>query len=416
MAKFVLAGKVADCPHYAKAELLADKLRECLPNFRMHKIEWLEDTCKRNGWKHERSPLVWRELVFQGGKGMLLGGFNDFMEHDNRCDADALSPTCRFLIPALLSAEVFLHVSAISLHLLHLEGEEDELEELKVETEDLALPLLHQNEEKKNFTTISGRYREYGQLIDTRANKKVKVIVSGDSFVNLRCSLLLDNAHSVDSGRFVAMATQLENEARAAIAKKLKVRPADVAHVIVWGNISGSFYIDMQRAQVSNYAGAISGPAFFTQPVLKILHDRKWLETDLQESVGCQRAAVASKTCRTAAMTEANGILSVLKPWNGNGGPDEVVSLGVLCKGYFNLPDGIVLSVPVTFKDGEWSVLFDVTVGEVLQERLQLIASELGEVSQDESFCCLQHTVFTGTYRAVLLSQEKERAEENHNC
>lgn len=42
---------------------------------------WLEATCKRNGWKHEVSPLVWRELVDQGGKGMLLGDFSDFMEH-----------------------------------------------------------------------------------------------------------------------------------------------------------------------------------------------------------------------------------------------------------------------------------------------------------------------------------------------
>lgn len=25
--------------------------------------------------------MVWRELVEQGGKGMLLGGFNDFLEH-----------------------------------------------------------------------------------------------------------------------------------------------------------------------------------------------------------------------------------------------------------------------------------------------------------------------------------------------
>lgn len=48
----------------------------------------------------------------------------------------------------------------------------------------------------------------------------------------------------------------------------------DVTNVIVWGNISGSFYIDLQRAKVFNYDGAIKGPAFFSQPVLKILHDR----------------------------------------------------------------------------------------------------------------------------------------------
>lgn len=48
----------------------------------------------------------------------------------------------------------------------------------------------------------------------------------------------------------------------------------DVTNVIVWGNISGSFYADLQKAKVFNYDGAIKGPAFFSQPVRKILHDR----------------------------------------------------------------------------------------------------------------------------------------------
>lgn len=81
-----------------------------------------------------------------------------------------------------------------------------------------------EKKKKKQVKRISDRYRTYGQLIDTRANKEVKVMVSGDSFVNLRCSLLLDNARSIDSYRFISMATQLENEARAIVAKKLKVK------------------------------------------------------------------------------------------------------------------------------------------------------------------------------------------------
>ncbi|XP_074520857.1 putative malate dehydrogenase 1B [Halichoeres trimaculatus] len=450
MAKFVLAGQ-SDCPHYAKAELLADKLQRCLPNFRVHKIsilpdqwkDWLEDTCKRNSWKHNRSPLVWRELVHQGGKGILLGGFSDFLEHcqgyynitsDMPTDmmlsvaaenhetkmslieeqhraspskplhiwiTSALSPTCHFLIPNLLSAEVFPHVSAVSLHLLDLEGDEEELQGLRMETEDLALPLLHQvtihtdleeafkeadvilllgdaeNEEETKLKEVSDRYTQYGQLIDLRANKEVKVIVSGGSFTNLRCSLLLENARSIDSSSFISVAAQLQNEARAVVAKKLDVRTADVTDVIVWGNISGSFYVDLQRARVYNHTGAIRGPAFFSQPVLKILHERKWVETDLQDLVCRQRAAVATKTCRAAAMTDANGILSVLKAWIGSCAADEVFSVGVLCPGYYSLPEGVVLSVPVTFSDSKWSVLFDVTVGDELKEKLQRFACEL---------------------------------------
>ncbi|XP_032821650.1 putative malate dehydrogenase 1B isoform X1 [Petromyzon marinus] len=88
MAAFVLAGR-ADCPYYAKAELLTDYLQLNLPSFRVHKIPvlpeeweaWLSATCRQHGWRHTTSPLVWRELVERGGRGALLGGYNDFMEY-----------------------------------------------------------------------------------------------------------------------------------------------------------------------------------------------------------------------------------------------------------------------------------------------------------------------------------------------
>ncbi|XP_077368462.1 putative malate dehydrogenase 1B isoform X2 [Festucalex cinctus] len=451
MAKFVLAGKT-DCPYYAKVELLADRLQRSLPHFRIHKIsilpdewqDWLQDTCIKNSWKHEESPLVWRELVHQGGKGVYLGGFNDFLEHcqnfynitsdmseelmqsiaeenletklnlimeeQHRASliqplhiwiSSALNPTCNMLIPSLLSAEVLSQASAISLHLLDLEGNEEELESLKMETEDLALPLLHQvtihtdlqeafqkaeiilllddrlSEDAKDaqphqkIKALADLYTEYGRLIEARANGDVKVIVSGGSLVNLRCSFLL-KACSIDSSHFVAVATQLENEARAAIANKLKVRTSEVTDVIVWGDVGDGFYIDLQRAHVFNYDGPIKGPPFFSQPVLEIIYDREWVENDFQDIVRCQQTALVSKTCRGADMSNANGILTLLKAWNGMATPSQMFSVGVL------------YAVPVIFTDGQWSMVPDVTVGEDLKQRLQLSASELRKKMSNE--------------------------------
>lgn len=37
MAKFVIAGR-ADCPRFARAEMLADQLAASLPHFRVHKV------------------------------------------------------------------------------------------------------------------------------------------------------------------------------------------------------------------------------------------------------------------------------------------------------------------------------------------------------------------------------------------
>jgi len=88
MAKFVIAG-ADNCPYFAKLELLADSLARNLPDFKLHKIlkkneewsVWLDTICKENRWVHYESPIVWRELVERGGKGKLIGGFNEFMEY-----------------------------------------------------------------------------------------------------------------------------------------------------------------------------------------------------------------------------------------------------------------------------------------------------------------------------------------------
>ena len=42
---------------------------------------WLNQTCHERGWDHKSSPLVWRELIDRGGKGVLIGGASDFQEY-----------------------------------------------------------------------------------------------------------------------------------------------------------------------------------------------------------------------------------------------------------------------------------------------------------------------------------------------
>ncbi|RXN29951.1 malate dehydrogenase 1B [Labeo rohita] len=310
MAKFVLAGK-ADCPYYAKAELLADVLQRNLPDFHIHKIcvhpkvweKWLEDTCASNDWKHSSSPIIWRELIDRGGKGMLLGGFSDFLEHaqgyygitsDMNTDLmlkiaeengqtkelcmeeeihrhicmtfnlrkpsfSALNPVCYSLIPQLFTPGLYPGLPTFSLHLMDADGSEEMLQGLKMETEDLALHQLHEvtvhsdhaqafqeahfiiflddlqpmcgsNDEKDDkdhmISQVAERFHCYGQLIEANARKDVRVIVAGDSFVNLKCSLLIENAPSVDPHNFVAMTTQLEYEVKTQLAQKLSVKTA----------------------------------------------------------------------------------------------------------------------------------------------------------------------------------------------
>uniref|UniRef100_A0A2K6K427 Putative malate dehydrogenase 1B n=1 Tax=Rhinopithecus bieti TaxID=61621 RepID=A0A2K6K427_RHIBE len=192
MAKFVIAGR-ADCPYYAKTELLADYLQKNLPDFRIHKItqrpevweDWLKDVCEKNEWSHKNSPIIWRELLDRGGKGLLLGGYNEFLEHaqlyydvtssmttelmmviaqenlgahiEKEQEEEALktcinplqvwitsasAPACYNLIPILTSGEVFGMHTEISITLFDNKQAEEYLKSLVVETQDLASPVL----------------------------------------------------------------------------------------------------------------------------------------------------------------------------------------------------------------------------------------------------------------------------------
>ncbi|XP_051983465.1 putative malate dehydrogenase 1B [Xyrauchen texanus] len=460
MAKFVLAGK-ADCPYYAKAELLSDMLQRNLPDFHIHKIcvhpddwkKWLDDTCASNDWKHSSSPIVWRELIDRGGKGKLLGGFNDFLEHVqgyygitsemtsdlmlkiaaenlqtkelcvqeevHRCKSfrplhiwisSALNPICYNLIPELFMPGLFPDLPTISLHLLDVGGSEELLQGLKMETEDLALPQLHEvtvhleqtqafqeahliiflddllpecksNDEQDDkdhmVSWVTRNFCCYGQLIEANAQKDVRVMVAGDSFLNLKCSLLIENAPSIDPHNFVAMATQLEYEARAQLAQKLSVKTEDITEVIIWGNISGCSHIDLQMAKVFKCDCAVLGPDGFSQQVTEMIYDWKWLMSDLMGLVHKRRVTVSSKTNKATAISTTNGIVTVLKAWNNKVSAEKVFSLGVLSTGQFGIPVGLVFSMPVSFTDGCWSVWSDVTITEELRMKLWTCVDEL---------------------------------------
>nr|XP_012301678.1 putative malate dehydrogenase 1B isoform X1 [Aotus nancymaae] len=222
MAKFVIAGR-ADCPYYAKTELLADYLQKNLPDFRIHKItqrpevweDWLKDVCEKNKWSHKNSPIIWRELLDRGGKGLLLGGYNEFLEHaqlyydvtssmttelmkviaqenlgthiEKEQEEEALktcintlqvwitsasAPACYNLIPILTSGEVFGMQTEISITLFDNKQAEEHLKSLVMETQDLVSPVLRS---VSICTTVEEAFRQAQVIVvlDDTTDKEV---------------------------------------------------------------------------------------------------------------------------------------------------------------------------------------------------------------------------------------------------
>ncbi|ESN91021.1 hypothetical protein HELRODRAFT_182368 [Helobdella robusta] len=89
MVKFVIAGP-ADCPYFAKIEVLAQTMKSVLPDFDYRAVlvspkEWntfVDEICISNRWnKVRRSPLIWREPLEFGGPKLYFGSFNEFQEY-----------------------------------------------------------------------------------------------------------------------------------------------------------------------------------------------------------------------------------------------------------------------------------------------------------------------------------------------
>uniref|UniRef100_A0A8C6SMD5 Uncharacterized protein n=1 Tax=Neogobius melanostomus TaxID=47308 RepID=A0A8C6SMD5_9GOBI len=415
MASFVLAGK-ADCPFFAKAEYLADKCQNCLPDFSIKKIRILPEqwTCETNGWTHEQSPLIWRHVGL-GNRGILLGGLSDFLEH---CQAyynvngdmssehmlkiseenmaammeqvteeqehlrsvrplhvwicSALSPVAPLLISQMLQdPEVLPESPLLSLHLLHVdmdqEDGEEQLRALQMETEDLAAPRLHQvSDSKRSHTSPRG------------AGPEVRALLWSHRSVNQKCSALLKNCPGKRCENFITVATHLENHARVRVATKLHVRvegqdktiTVTTVTLLLWGDVCGQFYVDTQRAQVYNYDRGITAPSAVGLPLSALKKryllshasfNRSWCEGELQRQVCEQQGALCC----------AHAVLSVLKAWDS---PGTVLSAGVYL---LQLPEGLVLSLPVRFSHGSWTFLSDLTVSKTIRDTLLQSCHEL---------------------------------------
>ncbi|XP_064516670.1 putative malate dehydrogenase 1B isoform X2 [Pseudopipra pipra] len=419
MAKFVVAGK-ANCPYYAKAEHLADCLQAALPNFRVHKItqhpdkweQWLHDVCETNGWEHRQSPIIWRELLDRGGKGQLLGGLNDFLEYaqqyygitsmmlskemldvaeenlqahleivkeDEEIKSlikpmqiwitSASSPICYQLIPLLANGEVFGMTTEISIHLLDTGQFKEVLCSIVMEAEDMAFPLLRSILE---HTEIDEAFIEADVIIvldDVLLNLEVQSL---ENYIR-EATLIMTYGPSIKPENIIAVATSWESAAKATLARKLNVSTAGVKDVIVWGNITGSNYIDLSHAKLYGYDGAIWGPANFQRPLLNVIYDREWIHSEFLSAQGSLRSRVG----RCTGMLPAHAVTTVLQYWYHGSPPGEIVSVGVLSEGQFCVPEGIIFSMPVSFQNGSWEVIKELEIDGTTQEVLGRLAHEL---------------------------------------
>lgn len=447
----------SECPYYARAELLGDKLARNLPNFKLHKIvqkpgdweTWLKNTCNERGWQHMKSPIIWRELVDRGGKGVLIGGANEFQEYasgyygiqsdqvsndmiqiskENKqykidvdkeeeefrgtsqplhvCITCAASPVCYAIINAIGKGEVFGTSTEVALHLVDTNDKLEELEGLKMEGEDLAYNLLREititSDVKKAFQNCSAivllddlkqnpnedkaswvkrnasHFSAYAKTINEVAQKNVKVLISGNGPINTNIFMMIQNAPGIPRQNFVGLSRIVENSAKAVVADRLKVNTSGVVDLIIWGNVNGEHLVDLKHSRVHGYDGAIWGPPSFSLPAPEMLWDKIWMEKEFIELVKTRREKMTELLRHGPSMSAGGAINSMLKHW-WNGSPTgQMFSLAVCSEGWYDIPDGMVYSFPVTIHPkGDWNVVQDLNLTEEMKTAIKAAMQDI---------------------------------------
>jgi malate dehydrogenase len=204
-----------------------------------------------------------------------------------------------------------------------------------------------------------------GKALDAAASRDVRVLVVGNP-ANTNALIAQRNAPSLPPDRFTAMTRLDHNRGLAQLTQKSGVPLAQVKRVIIWGNHSATQYPDLHHATVSG------------KPALSVV-ETSWFKDTYIPTVQQRGAAVIKARGTSSAASAASAALDHIHDWVQGTAPGDWVSMAVAADGSYGIPAGVIYSYPVTCKDGEYSIVQGLSVGEFSREKMQATMRELVE-------------------------------------
>lgn len=208
------------------------------------------------------------------------------------CVTNANSPVCYHLLDSIASGEIFGKESELIINLLGKEDEIDSLRGIQMEAIDLSrnplrgitvssdaekaledcevvvmLDQLSREEDepedvwlKRNADLFVDRIK----AVDRLCKKNVKVLLAGQGPINTSLYMVQEAVQNIDKCNVIAMPRLIENQAKAVLARKVKVKTSDVVDVVIWGD-NESYFCDVKQARVHNHDGPIWGPPSYSR-------------------------------------------------------------------------------------------------------------------------------------------------------
>jgi malate dehydrogenase len=210
-------------------------------------------------------------------------------------------------------------------------------------------------------------FQKQGRALAAKAASDVRILIVGNP-CNTNCLIAYNNGKSIPAERWGAMTRLDHNRAVGALAKKAGVGNSSVTCMTIWGNHSNTQYPDFTNAKING------------KPATEVITDRAWLETAFVK--GCQERgkAVIEKRGLSSAFSAANGALDHVKGLLKTTPQNDWVSMAVVSKGQYGVPEGLVFGYPCRCDGkGNYSVVDGVKLDAFGQEKFKLTLKELEE-------------------------------------
>jgi malate dehydrogenase len=225
-----------------------------------------------------------------------------------------------------------------------------------------------QGMERKDLLGINGKiFVGQGQALAAHAAKDVRILVVGNP-CNTNCLVAYHNGRDIPPDRWTAMTRLDHNRARSALARKAGVSNEDVTCVTIWGNHSNTQFPDFTNAKIMGRLAT------------DVITDRNWLENTFVPQCQNRGAGVIKMRGASSALSAANGALDHVKSLLRVTPTNDWVSAGVVSKGQYGVPAGLVFSYPCRSDGkGNLSVVDGVKLDAYGQEKFQKTLQELQE-------------------------------------
>ncbi|WP_449407501.1 malate dehydrogenase [Microbacterium maritypicum] len=214
-----------------------------------------------------------------------------------------------------------------------------------------------------------GIFGPHGAAIAANAAPGVRVTVVGNP-ANTNALIAAASADGVPAERFTALTRLDENRARAQLAQTLAVPVDTVRRVPIWGNHSATQFPDVSHATVAGRPAA--------EALEAIVGDvPSWLEGTFIPRVAKRGAEIIDVRGSSSVASAANATLDHVRDWVH--GTEDWTSAGVVSRGEYGVPEGLVCSFPVRAVDGAWHVVEGLEVSDWARARIDASVAELVE-------------------------------------